>query len=381
MTSSLSKSPTRAARVAISKSQRSHFARCDEQNKIKNKRSTVPSGEGNSPGAISKTLKERRMWDFEQTMQIFKFCATSLSIPHPEKLHKHGEDASVVSSRNIAIFDGVGKSNPDAADPGEYSKRLAQLTQRVFESDPSAKPKDIAEFAVWKNSVPGSSTLSIVGLRNNHIEGINVGDSGFIVIRNGVVVFDTEATSHFFNCPHQVSFSRAEDLEIAQPLWFKIEEGDIIVAGSDGLWDNVFLEDIVSATSKHMESLYTALLDQQDKFESLSGYSQRYKSTEVFEKFLRSHHVHQDGNESRMGAVLEEIAFTLGILACRTATSRTGASPFAVKSMKENISHQGGKLDDITIAVAIVANSEFSSINWISTIESEYPYHGDYYFA
>ena len=77
------------------------------------------------------------------------------------------------------------------------------------------------------------------------------GDSGFLLIRDNNVVFRSPALQHFFDCPLQFAaypdYTNATDTSDDAGLYeIPIQLGDLIVAGTDGLWDNVPQEEIIS---------------------------------------------------------------------------------------------------------------------------------------
>ena len=70
------------------------------------------------------------------------------------------------------------------------------------------------------------------------------GDSGFLLARNKRTVFRSQAQMHYFDCPFQFAaapeFSPSSDhVESAAVVELDLQPGDIIVAGTDGLWDNL----------------------------------------------------------------------------------------------------------------------------------------------
>lgn len=56
-----------------------------------------------------------------------------------------------------------------------------------------------------KTRLPGSATACVLVLsaRDNWVSAANLGDSGFLVVRNGTVLFQTPTLQHFFDCPYQ----------------------------------------------------------------------------------------------------------------------------------------------------------------------------------
>lgn len=70
------------------------------------------------------------------------------------------------------------------------------------------------------------------------------GDSGFMVVRQGQTIFRSEPQEHFFDCPYQFAASpefspNTDHVDSAAVVELELQPGDIIVAGTDGLWDNL----------------------------------------------------------------------------------------------------------------------------------------------
>lgn len=121
---------------------------------------------------------------------------------------------------------------------------------------------------VEKNEIEaGSSTACIITLdkTTGTVYSSNIGDSGFIVIRNGKVAYQTHELQHYFNAPYQLSVLPDEmkndpinimdspnDAIIDQCT---VEEGDVIVLGTDGLWDNIFNEEIITKLASSIEKI------------------------------------------------------------------------------------------------------------------------------
>lgn len=281
------------------------------------------------------------------------FLVASVSIPHPKKLHKHGEDAHFVHHHTIGVFDGVGSWSSRGVDPGRYSKKLAELTGKAYRRDGKHSAKDALTYAVSRNHHKGSSTACVMDIKGRHLRGINVGDSGMVVVRNGAIVYSTEERSHNFNYPYQVSYSQPEDLKQGERINFILKVDDVIVTATDGLWDNVFKRKIVEKVVKHADRWRRVDESHHEVSESRSA-SHRFEGSVLWRK------ISQNGGTFRgaqKGKRLEELALDISSHACETAHRRGGPSPFSEKSRKVGKSYSGGKLDDITVVVASVTSS------------------------
>jgi len=75
----------------------------------------------------------------------------------------------------------------------------------------------------------------------------NIGDSGFIVVRGGEIVHRSEEQQHYFNTPFQLSLPPpgnqnrvlSDSPESADLYSFQVQDGDVILVATDGVFDNV----------------------------------------------------------------------------------------------------------------------------------------------
>ncbi|KAF9918298.1 hypothetical protein BX616_009490, partial [Lobosporangium transversale] len=96
----------------------------------------------------------------------------------------------------------------------------------------------------------GSSTACIVILRDDELRIANLGDCGVSVIRRNEFIFRTEEQQHSFNYPYQLGTGSTDSPRDAQMFTVKVESGDIVVMGTDGIFDNLFDEDILEEVVK-----------------------------------------------------------------------------------------------------------------------------------
>jgi len=214
----------------------------------------------------------------EAESKELELVAAGHSIPHIDKGEDKGEDAFFVSSaRNgtIGVADGVSSWSKEGIDPSMYPKGLMKEAKKSVESKGipgecfwseclilGKKVFDAREtmmVAQNKNTVIGSSTCIIAILDGNTLDVANVGDSELKIIRDGKIVFSTKPQEHEFNCPHQLTYTdythgdKALDAEV---YTFKVSEGDILVVGTDGIFDNLWneeLEEVVEVSTKGLD--------------------------------------------------------------------------------------------------------------------------------
>lgn len=167
--------------------------------------------------------------------------SAAASSPAPYKSGA-GEDAWFIVDDAAGVFDGVGGWASQGVDAGVYARALASATAAgVRARGPTGVAAALAD-AVAAADMLGSSTAVVVGLdaAARSLVGCNLGDSGVRVIRDGAVVFRSVEQQYSFNFPAQVSAADRAALAVAEPLSFRVEEGDWVLLATDGLLDNMW---------------------------------------------------------------------------------------------------------------------------------------------
>ena len=96
-----------------------------------------------------------------------------------------------------------------------------------------------AHEAAARSSAPGASTAAIVSLDGATLRWACVGDSAFAVLRGGRIVRRSKPQQHHFNCPYQLSATGGDRVADAEVGGMPVVDGDVVVIGTDGLFDNV----------------------------------------------------------------------------------------------------------------------------------------------
>lgn len=276
------------------------------------------------------------------------------SIPHPDKADYGGEDAYFVSSLCFGVSDGVGGWQESGINPAEYSQGLMDEAKLYFEEeilqddviDDSGVSTEVQQprstlgaltQAHQRTRKPGSATACIlkVDSESGELEASNLGDSGFLVIRDGNILMQSPVQEHFFDCPFQLGAApeyvpETDYPEDSNQIKQQLQGGDVIVLATDGLWDNVSPQDIIQIVESHgttddLNSLAQALgsmafdNSQNAEFESPYALEARKAGLElsIWDKLS--------------AAKFTEQGFKLGEIT-------------------------GGKMDDITVLVASVVN-------------------------
>ncbi|KMZ71891.1 putative protein phosphatase 2C 1 [Zostera marina] len=252
-------------------------------------------------------------------------------IPHPKKVETGGEDAFFVGGCNgsvVAIADGVSGWAERNVNPALFSRELMRNVSLVIEEEQANfDPVILLKKAHSSTTSMGSATVIIAMLERNGVLKIaSVGDCGLRVIRAGQLVFTTTPREHYFDCPFQVSSeANGQTYRDATVCSVQLMEGDAIILGSDGLFDNAFDREIVSTIS-----------DIKDAAEAAK---------------LVANLAHNHSKDVNFDSPYTQEARTMG---------------YDVPDWKKMIGKKlkGGKLDDITVIVGIVsANSRSSSDN------------------
>jgi len=181
-----------------------------------------------------------------------QMVAGAAKLPHPGKVDAGGEDAFFVSTARqgaAGVADGVGGWSNNGVDSGEYARTLMQLCMQCFEAEGMDDPYEILRTAHARMDLPGSATACIMTMRDGEILAANVGDSSFRILRDGKVVYSSPLLLHAFNCPYQLASKKhvpsADPVSKADRFSFRPQDQDIIVLATDGVFDNLFDEQLV----------------------------------------------------------------------------------------------------------------------------------------
>ncbi|KAM7257519.1 hypothetical protein ACFE04_013260 [Oxalis oulophora] len=244
-----------------------------------------------------------------------KLLSGSCYLPHPDKEETGGEDAHfILNERAIGVADGVGGWADLGVDSGQYSRELMFNSVSAIEEEPkeSIDTARVLEKAHSITSSRGSSTACIIALTDQGLHAINLGDSGFMVVRDGCTVFRSPVQQHDFNFTYQLESGNNGDLPSSgQVFSIPVAPGDVIIAGTDGLFDNLYNNEITAVV------------------------------------------VHA----VRAGLPPQVTAQKIAALARQRALDTNRQTPFSTAAQDAGKRYYGGKLDDITVVVSYVTGS------------------------
>ncbi|KAL5209037.1 hypothetical protein ABZP36_004660 [Zizania latifolia] len=237
-------------------------------------------------------------------------------LPHPSKVRTGGEDAYFIACDGwFGVADGVGQWSFEGINAGLYARELMDSCKKVVmesQGAPGMRPEEVLAKAADEARSPGSSTVLVAHFDGQALHACNIGDSGFLVIRNGEIYKKSNPMTYGFNFPLQIE--KGDDpLKLVQKYNIDLQEGDVIVTATDGLFDNVYEQEIAAVISKSLEA----------------------------------------------GLKPTEIAEFLAARAKEVGRSASGRSPFSDAALSFGyLGYSGGKLDDVTVVVSVVRKSE-----------------------
>lgn len=180
------------------------------------------------------------------------FSFGSCNIPQREKAEKGGEDAFAVNPKLITIADGVGGWADLGIDSSLYSKELCCLIERLYQENKTnynQNPKQLLIDAVSLNKEQGTSTSLIITFDDKLpiIYTTQIGDTSYMILRkvkegSGTrlkKIYKSPEQCKSLNYPYQVGVNGDNPIIYATQNTHKVKNHDIIVCGSDGLFDNL----------------------------------------------------------------------------------------------------------------------------------------------
>ena len=217
-----------------------------------------PSSPSSKPSFLSGLFSKKGS---DNTASL-SYDVSSTVLPHPDKVSWGGEDYLFTTPKGVpggvsfGVFDGVSGAEKLDGVP-LYSKTLAAEMSREVEYAGTAG-LSVAELTkmlltaakIADASATGASTALVASIDSgNNLSLLNVGDCSLLVLRNGKVEKRSKELTHFFDCPYQLSSDSVDRPRDGTCLTFKLASGDVVIAGSDGVFDNITDDDVASLAS------------------------------------------------------------------------------------------------------------------------------------
>lgn len=267
----------------------------------------------------------------------------------------------------FAIADGVGGWAEHGIDPADFSHGLCSHmaeTSLGWSAAEKLTPKQLLKEGYQRTledphiRAGGTTACVAVAEPDGQMRIANLGDSGFLLLRLGTVHNYSTPQTHAFNTPYQLSITPREVLE--QAIVFggvplndspdradladqMLRHGDVLVLATDGVWDNLSSNDVLSVVSAHMRQT-GAWIRSPDQGLSISPIL-----PELVDKSLGPQKHKLPGTlQSCIAAAITGEAKTASLSAKRDG-------PFA-KEMQRYFPYDpwhGGKVDDISVLVII----------------------------
>ena len=265
----------------------------------------------------------------------YTLVSNGISVPRKDK--KRGEDAYFINDKCIGVADGVGGWATCGVDPGEFSRKLVeQVSKNLWtpvknENDFKQQITKSVDYTI--SEIPkGSSTLCTLCCgHDKSIYLYNIGDSGLFQYRYGVnpkdvkestdkevqpswyIVYASDQQLHGFNFPAQLG-KQGDHPDSGKIEKLDIQKNDLILMGTDGLFDNLFHNVITSLINTTNNVPVTP--------ENISLY-------------------------------LKDILTTI-VNTAVTSSESSNLSPFEYSAGMAGYKYKGGKPDDITCVLTLV---------------------------
>lgn len=252
------------------------------------------------------------------------------AIPHPEKAARGGEDGFFMSrdGRVLGVADGVGGWAEQGVNPAFFTWKFLQRCLHYTSAKPfdSRIPLSQVLQNAWVDTVSsalqGSCTTAAVALDElgasaGDMKVLLVGDCGVLVVRDGKVALRTKERQYKFNFPHQIgSQGDSDPATLAADESFRVAADDVVILGTDGVFDNVFDSELVDLVAKASLESKGDIID------------------------------------------CQKLADAIANLAAEHGASHSFKSPFSVAALKAGYRYLGGKLDDVCVVVGVVGECD-----------------------
>jgi serine/threonine protein phosphatase PrpC len=351
--------------------------------------------------------------------------AEATCLAHPDK--KRGEDAWFATRYAVGIADGVGGWASVGVDAGAYARAFMEQCAGYLDAAVAATVADGASVepdpapamaaAHARVTLPGSTTavLATAGAGGD-LRLLNLGDSAGMLLRwspppvtdHGAAPLRPEEAAklwapllktreqthgHTFNMPLQLCcprYGQSDEVTSAEAYVVAPAPGDVLLLGTDGLWDNLRTPDIVAGLARvdwapvreyvrlkrrrYLEAKAVATsardalaagADDDDaapttnKKAFVGGPLERFKIRNLSASDVVTDAELADA-EKRARSVLRSASGLLAVRAQAVGADPRARTPFGEAASARGLRQfaVGGKLDDVTVLLAVVVPDE-----------------------
>jgi protein phosphatase PTC7 len=295
-----------------------------------------------------------------------------------------GQDAFFVSRLGatpgevaLGVADGVGGWMDSGVDPADFSHAFCDYmaaSAAAATGTTGGEGKPLTARQLMQNgyeavchdpTIKAGGSTAIVGLLTAEglLEVANLGDSGFILIRLNGVHACSEPQTHAFNTPFQLSvvppsmllraaafggarlMDQPRDADVTR---HRLRHGDVLVFASDGLWDNLFNQDVLRIVSRTMA-------------QAGAWASTEQRGVQVAPDLRPYTTLGETNTPASSHPTLQSTIATQIVSAAKAASvDRKLDGPFS-KEVKKYYPHEvwhGGKEDDICTVVVLVSEED-----------------------
>ena len=304
----------------------------------------------------------------------------SKTVSKPDLSKVKGEDAYFSLPNHIGVFDGVGGWRDSGIDVSKFSEMLAESAKDYLNTHHSTgntnldlvKTLNSSLEVTKKNQITGSSTACLLSM--NSIDGksklLNLGDSGAVFFRqkshndkNLHVLFETPPQCHSFNFPYQTGNiadklkSQGEHGEfdspaIANQYNLSLQRHDIALLATDGLFDNMFLDEITSSLQQNL-NFHDLINDTTNLEDDSKMISQYEKQLDFAVNSLVSTALKLSLDKKYRSPF--SVGYTASLMdKIKLHPNFKTSTPSEIEKTLKHYEYIGGKPDDITITLAMV---------------------------
>lgn len=256
-------------------------------------------------------------------------------------------------------------------------------------------PVDILRFSIRRTQNAGSATATLCVLNNKELTALNLGDSGFVLIRfdsttgEPYILTKSKEQTHKFNTPFQLTKLPSEkeiinlrmqnkrrELEslkkaLKDKIFFqdqpeqgdiyhmRVRDGDMVILATDGLFDNLFQEEILDIVKSYSRDTPRNKMTANILARKLCDAAfHRSKQTNVKTPFncKKAQFINQEAQKLIKGNNKAKQDLFLQKVKLHSKDEDINEESITIESNFESLCYGKGKTDDITAAVLWISN-------------------------